>query len=107
MVSPARTNLLKDLGTHACGKGCLYIKRLSDVHLPTLKKIVAASVRNVKQSDRRSHSLIVSFRPGAEQREELGDHCRLVSGVAARPGTRFEFDEETIRRWMVSRSRCT
>ena len=47
--------LLKDLGTHACGKGCLYIKRLSDVHLPTLKKIVAASVRNVKQSDRRSH----------------------------------------------------
>jgi hypothetical protein len=47
--------LLRDLGTHACGKGCLYIKRLSDVHVPTLKKIVAASVRNATQSDRRSH----------------------------------------------------
>ena len=47
--------LLKDLGTHACSEGCLYIKRLSDVHVPTLKKIVAASVRNAKQSDRRSH----------------------------------------------------
>jgi hypothetical protein len=46
--------LLKDLGTHACGKGCLYIKRLSDVHVPTLKKIVAVSVRNATQSNRRS-----------------------------------------------------
>lgn len=47
-------DLLRDLGTHACGKGCLYIKRLADVHVPTLKKIVAASVRNATQSNRRS-----------------------------------------------------
>lgn len=46
--------LLTDLGTHTCGKRCLYIKRLSDVHVPTLKKIVAASVRNATQSNRRS-----------------------------------------------------
>lgn len=37
--------LLEKLGTHARGKGCLYIKRLDDVHLPTLKKIMSASVK--------------------------------------------------------------
>ena len=38
-------DLMAKLGTHSCGKGCLYIKRLSDVHLPTLKKLVVASVK--------------------------------------------------------------
>jgi hypothetical protein len=37
--------LLAKLGTHSCGKGCLYIKRLSDVHVPTLKKLVSVSVQ--------------------------------------------------------------
>ena len=37
--------LLAKLGTHSSGKGCLYIKRLSDVHLPTLKKLVSTSVK--------------------------------------------------------------
>jgi hypothetical protein len=32
--------LMQKLGVHSCGKGCLYIKRLSDIHLPTLKKLV-------------------------------------------------------------------
>jgi hypothetical protein len=40
-------DLLSRLGTHACGKSCLYIKRLSDVHLPTLRKLVAASVKHM------------------------------------------------------------
>lgn len=42
--------LLAGLGTHACGKSCLYIKRLSDVHVPTLKKLVAASVKHMVKS---------------------------------------------------------
>lgn len=37
--------LLEKLGTHSCGKSCLYIKRLSDVDVPTLKKLVTASVK--------------------------------------------------------------
>ncbi len=37
--------LLKKLGKHDHGKGCLYIKKLSDVDLPTLKKLVAVSVK--------------------------------------------------------------
>ena len=34
-----------------CGKSCLYIKRLSDVHLPTLKKLVQASVQHVLKTN--------------------------------------------------------
>ena len=34
------------LGKHSCGKGCLYLKRLSDVHVPTLKKLIEASVKH-------------------------------------------------------------
>jgi hypothetical protein len=37
---------LAKLGAHACAKSCLYIKRLSDVHLPTLKKLVQASAKS-------------------------------------------------------------
>ncbi len=38
--------LLAKLGKHDCGKGCLYIKRLADVHVPTLKKLIQASVKH-------------------------------------------------------------
>jgi hypothetical protein len=43
-------DLLDKLGTHACGKGCLYIKRLSDVHMPTLRKLVKSSVTLARKS---------------------------------------------------------
>jgi hypothetical protein len=43
-----RQELLDTLGKHSCGKGCLYIKRVSDVHLPTLKKLIAASVKHAQ-----------------------------------------------------------
>jgi len=42
-----RDELLTRLGKHSCGKGCVYIKRLSDVHLPTLKKLIKASVKHM------------------------------------------------------------
>jgi hypothetical protein len=45
-----RDALLKKLGKHSTGGGCLYIKRLSEVDLPTLKKIVAASVKRAKRT---------------------------------------------------------
>jgi Domain of unknown function (DU1801) len=40
-------DLMKQLGKHSTGKACLYIKRLSDVHLPTLKKLIKASVKQL------------------------------------------------------------
>jgi hypothetical protein len=39
---PERDDLLAQLGKHSTGKGCLYIKRLSDVNIPTLQKMVNA-----------------------------------------------------------------
>ena len=43
-----KSELLARLGKHSSGKGCLYIKRLSDVHLPTLQKLIAASVEHAR-----------------------------------------------------------
>lgn len=40
--------LLGQLGKHRKSKACLYIKRLSDVHVPTLKKLIKASVKDLK-----------------------------------------------------------
>lgn len=45
-----RDALLKKLGKHSTGGGCLYIKRLSDVDVPTLKQVVAASVKHAKKA---------------------------------------------------------
>jgi hypothetical protein len=43
--------MLARLGKHACGKSCLYIKRLSDVHVPTLKQLVQASVQHMRATN--------------------------------------------------------
>jgi hypothetical protein len=38
------------LGKAAGGKSCIYVKRLSDFHLPTLAKLVKASVEHVRKT---------------------------------------------------------
>ena len=40
--------LMARLGKHTTGKSCLYLKRLDDVHLPTLEKLIRGSVRRLK-----------------------------------------------------------
>jgi hypothetical protein len=40
--------LLKKLGKHTLGKGCLYIKRLSDVDMPTLKTLIEESFKHAQ-----------------------------------------------------------
>ncbi len=45
------TELLQALGKHSTGKGCLYIKRLADIDLATLKELVRQSVANSPASD--------------------------------------------------------
>ena len=42
------TELMEKLGKHKTGKSCLYIKRLSEVHLPTLKKLIKTSVKDLQ-----------------------------------------------------------
>ena len=41
-------DLMKQLGKHSKSKSCLYIKRLSDIHVPTLKKLIKSSVKDLK-----------------------------------------------------------
>ncbi len=43
--------LLKTLGKHTVGKSCLYVKRLPDIDLPTLKKLVRQSVRHMRKTN--------------------------------------------------------
>ena len=44
--------LLKTLGKHKLSGGCLHIKRLSDVDLAVLEKVVSASVKETKRRHR-------------------------------------------------------
>ena len=41
---------MSKLGKHSGGKGCLHIKRLSDVDVPTLTKLITASVKHVQKT---------------------------------------------------------
>ncbi|HEX6716946.1 MAG TPA: DUF1801 domain-containing protein [Pyrinomonadaceae bacterium] len=40
--------LMEKLGKYSTAKSCLYIKRLSDVHVPTLKKLIKESVKGLR-----------------------------------------------------------
>ncbi len=42
------SDLLKKLGKHKTGKGCLYINKLADVDIPTLKELMKQSVKRLK-----------------------------------------------------------
>ncbi|HEU0178464.1 MAG TPA: DUF1801 domain-containing protein [Blastocatellia bacterium] len=44
--------LMSQLGKHSCSKACIYIKRLSDVHLPTLKKLISGSVKHALKTNK-------------------------------------------------------
>jgi hypothetical protein len=43
--------LLDGLGKYKTGKACLYIKRLEDVDLPTLQRLIQESVNHVARSN--------------------------------------------------------
>jgi Domain of unknown function (DU1801) len=41
--------LLAMLGKHKAGKGCLYVNRLDDIDLPTLRRIVQGTVSHLRR----------------------------------------------------------
>jgi hypothetical protein len=41
--------LMEKLGKHSTGKSCLYIKRLSDIDVPTLRKLIKESAKGSKR----------------------------------------------------------
>ena len=44
------SDLLAKLGPHTTGKSCLYVKRLADVDMAILKKIVTKSIAKMKKA---------------------------------------------------------
>jgi len=42
-------DLLKKIGPHKTSMGCLYINKLSDIHLPTLKALIRKSVKDMQE----------------------------------------------------------
>jgi len=42
-------DLLKNLGKHSLGKGCLYIKRLEDINTKVLKDLIIKSVKRMSE----------------------------------------------------------
>ena len=43
--------LMAKLGKHKTGKACLYIKKLEDVHRPTLKTLINQSVKHLRRRE--------------------------------------------------------
>lgn len=41
-------DLMAKLGKHSVSKSCLYIKRLSDIHIPTLKKLIKIGLKDLR-----------------------------------------------------------
>jgi hypothetical protein len=44
----AHSALVNNLGKYRAGKGCLYVKRLSDIHLDALERLISISVHQLK-----------------------------------------------------------
>lgn len=48
----AHQALLQKLGKHKTGKGCLYVNKLEDINLPTLRKLIVEGVKRARKLDR-------------------------------------------------------
>ena len=50
------SDLMKKIGPHKLGKSCLYLKNLEGIHLPTVKKLIAQGLKDLKKN----HQVIVN-----------------------------------------------
>ena len=51
-IMPGYSNypkLMEKIGPHKLGKSCLYLKNLDNVHLPTLKKLIKAGLKDLNK----------------------------------------------------------
>lgn len=48
--------LLQKLGKHKTGKSCLYVNKLDDIDLPTLRKLIVEGVKRARKLDHTSQS---------------------------------------------------
>jgi hypothetical protein len=48
-VTPGTSAVMEKLGKHKAGKGCIYIKRLQDVDVKVLTRLVEQSVKGIRK----------------------------------------------------------
>ncbi len=78
-------DLLARLGKHKVGKGCLYIKRLSDVDAGVLRELVARSVAAAALTNRAPrHRLSRTCRQRRRQAKQSADGSNLMSATPPR-----------------------
>ncbi|AZU60656.1 DUF1801 domain-containing protein [Neobacillus mesonae] len=46
---PNREELLKNLGKHTTGKGCVYINKLADIEIDVLKKLITQCIQYLQE----------------------------------------------------------
>jgi uncharacterized protein YdhG (YjbR/CyaY superfamily) len=46
--APGQEELLKQLGKFTMGKGCIYVKKLEDINLDVLKKMITGTIDFLK-----------------------------------------------------------
>lgn len=49
LPSEQREDLLQKLGKTKAGKGCIYVKKLSDINLEVLNELIGVSLKSIKQ----------------------------------------------------------
>jgi len=49
LPSEQRDNLIQKLGKTKAGKGCIYVKKLSDINLEVLNQLIEVSLKSIKQ----------------------------------------------------------
>jgi len=73
--------LVEKLGKVKRGGGCLYVNRLDDVHLPTLTRLVQASVAGLRQREKALRSKTEKGSPSESGKASSGTTSRKASAV--------------------------
>lgn len=47
--APGQDEMLKNLGKFKMGKGCIYVKKLSDIHLEVVKQLMDSTIKFLKE----------------------------------------------------------
>lgn len=55
--------LLKDLGKFKMGKACIYVNKLSDIHIDALKKLMGATIEYLRKSTTKRGRILFSYFP--------------------------------------------
>jgi len=45
----SKFEMLKDFGKHKTAKGCIYFKKMEDINIPVLKKMIDLSIKQTKE----------------------------------------------------------